>query len=97
MKLLFATVFAIISFTTFAQPWSKIEGNGNIIKDVREVGNFTAIASGGSWDVVISYSTDKTVVVEADENLLPYIKTEVEDGKLIIKSEKNINLNLVTK
>jgi hypothetical protein len=92
MKLLFITLFAIISFTTFAQPWSKVEGNGNITKEVREVGNFTAIASGGSWDVVISYNTDKTVVIEADENLIQYIKTEVEGGKLIIKSEKNINL-----
>ncbi len=83
---------AINNLATFAQPWSKIEGNGNVKKEAREVGNFTAIASGGSWDVIISYSTDKTVVVEADENLIPYIKTEVENGKLIIKSEKNIIL-----
>lgn len=92
MKSLFTTLCTIISFATFAQSWSKIEGNGNVKKEAREVGNFTAVASGGSWDVVISYSTGKTVVVEADENLIPYIKTAVEDGKLIIRTEKNVDL-----
>ncbi len=92
MKTLFTTLLSIISFTTFAQPWSKIEGNGNITKDARTLGSFTSIASGGSWDVIISYGTDKNVIVEADENLLSHIITEVKGDKLNIKTENYVNL-----
>lgn len=92
MKVLFTTLLAVISFTTFAQPWKKIEGNGNITKDVRNLGAFTAIASGGSWDIVISYGIDKNVVIEADDNLLPYIITKVQNGKLNITTDNYVNL-----
>lgn len=92
MKTVFTALLAIISFTTFAQPWKKIEGNGNLTKSVRTVGNFTAISSGGSWDVIISYGTDKDVIIEADENLMSYIITEVKGDKLTIKTENYINL-----
>lgn len=92
MKTVFTALLAIISFTTFAQPWKKIEGNGNLTKSVRTVGNYTAISSGGSWDVIISYGTDKDVIIEADENLMSYIITEVKGDKLTIKTDNYINL-----
>ncbi|MDI9365575.1 MAG: head GIN domain-containing protein [Flavobacterium sp.] len=92
MKTVFTALLAIISFNTFAQPWSKIEGNGNIVKDVRTLGSFTSIGSGGSWDVIISYGTDKNVIVEADENLLPKIITEIKGDKLTIRTENYVNL-----
>ena len=37
------------------------------------------------------------IVVEADENLLPYIETTVENGKLLIKPKKNVNLKSKSK
>ena len=92
MKTVFTALLAIISFTTFAQPWKKIEGNGNLTKNIRTVDNFTSIGSGGSWDVIISYGTDKAITIEADENLMPYIITEVKGDKLTIKTENYINL-----
>ncbi|MFC4231164.1 head GIN domain-containing protein [Parasediminibacterium paludis] len=92
MKTVFIALLAITSFTTIAQPWRKIEGNGNLTKNVRTVDNFTSIGSGGSWDVIISYGTDKEVTIEADENLIPYIITEVKGGKLNIRTENYVNL-----
>lgn len=92
MKTVFTALLAIIGFTTFAQPWKKIEGNGNVTKDVRNLGSFTAVTSGGSWDIIISYGTDKNVIVEADENLLTHIITEVKGDKLNIKTENYVNL-----
>ncbi|MBC7721098.1 MAG: DUF2807 domain-containing protein, partial [Pedobacter sp.] len=46
----------------------------------------------GSWDVQIAYGTSNTIQIEADDNLLPYIKTEVEKGTLKIDTKKYINL-----
>ncbi len=83
----------MLSLPALAQwPWEKIEGNGQIKKQTRSVSNYTAISSSGSWDVMIAYGESNSVEVEGDENLLEYIETKVEDGKLSIKSTKNVNL-----
>ena len=48
-------------------------------------------------NVQIAYGNSNSVTVEADENLLPYIETTVENGKLSIKSKKNVNLKSSSK
>ncbi len=78
---------------SFAQwPWEKIEGNGNLKKESRSVGNFTGVASSGSWDVMVAYGESNSIQVEGDENLLEYIETKVEDGSLHIRAKKSANL-----
>ena len=90
-KLLFA-FFALVSLNLSAQPWKTVKGDGNLKKETREVSNFASLSSRGSIDVQISYGTSNSIQVEADENLLPYIETKVENGQLIIQPKKNINI-----
>ena len=65
----------------------KIQGSGNIISESRELNNFTSIILLGSIDVNIKTSESNNCVVVADDNLIPFIKTEVVNNKL------NISLN----
>ena len=97
MKKLLIVLFALISLNSFAQRWETIKGNGQIKKETREVSNYTSLASQGSMDVQISYGNSGSIIIEADENLLPYIETLVENGKLSIKTKKNVNLKSSSK
>ena len=97
MKKLLIVLFALISLNSFAQRWETIKGNGQIKKETREVSNYTSLASQGFMDVQIAYGNSNSVVIEADENLLPYIETLVENGKLSIKTKKNVNLKSSSK
>ena len=81
----------------FAQPWKTIKGDGNLKKETRHVTDFTSLSSHGAMDVKISYGNSNSIEVEADENLLPYIETNVENGKLIIQTKKNVNLKSSSK
>lgn len=93
MKKILLVIALLAGIQSFAQwPWEKIEGNGHLTKESRSVGNYTAIASAGPWNVMVAYGTEKSVQVEADENLLEYIETKVEDGELSIRSKKRANL-----
>ncbi len=89
--LLFATAF--LSLSASAQRWQNIKGSGNIKKESRETGAFTGLLLQGPMDVEISYGKDNKITIEADDNLLPYIETNVENNKLIIKTKKNIGIN----
>lgn len=97
MKKLLVVLSAFISINTFAQKWETIKGDGNVKKETREVNNFTELASQGPMEVKIAYGNSDKITVEADENLLPYIETNVENGKLMIKSKKNVNLRSTSK
>jgi hypothetical protein len=94
MKKLFVAFALLLAFSTFGQwPWEKIEGNGNLKKETRQVSGYTAISSSGSWDVMVAYGESNSISLEGDENLLSYIETKVENGKLTIKNKKNVNLH----
>jgi hypothetical protein len=92
MKRLLILVLSFISVNSFAQPWKTITGNGQLKKETRNVEAFTALASLGAIDVEISYGNSKSITLEMDENLLPYIETNVENGKLTIRPKKYVNI-----
>jgi hypothetical protein len=92
MKKLWISLFMMASLPLCAQPWKIIKGDGNVKKESREVSSFTSLSSHGSMDVRIAYGNATGIQVQCDENLLPYIETTVENGKLTIKQSKNVNL-----
>jgi hypothetical protein len=61
-----------------------VQGSGNIVSESRAVSGFTQVALEGSGDLTISQGDAEGLIIEADDNLLPYIETEVRDGTLHI-------------
>lgn len=70
-----------------------LSGNGNIKTETRNVGNFNAIKSSGSIDIEITSGDTYSVSVEDDENILPVIITEVENGTLNVTYKDNTSIN----
>lgn len=66
---------------------SGIRGSGNPASETRSVEGFTTVEVGGVFQVEIVAQKDFSVQVEADDNLLEHIKTEVESGILKIETE----------
>jgi Putative auto-transporter adhesin, head GIN domain len=65
-----------------------LEGNGNSTTEERSVTSFTSVRSTSSFDVVVQYSPDTYITVEADENLQQYINAYVQGGDLILETEE---------
>lgn len=72
---------------------STIRGSGNVVTEERAVSGFNRVALSGIGSVEIIQGDTESVVVEAEDNILPLITTEVQDGTLIISQEKNRNIN----
>ena len=105
MKTLLITLAVIIIIIFFIKnnlTKNNIQGSGNIISESRELNNFTSIILLGSIDVNIKTSESNNCVVVADDNLIPYIKTEVVNNKLNISlnesysSEEKLAVNINT-
>jgi hypothetical protein len=67
-----------------------VKGSGNISTETRDIKDFRSIDVSGVFNVEIVAQKDFSVQVEADDNLIPLIKTEVNDGVLEISTEKRV-------
>ncbi|UAB80285.1 DUF2807 domain-containing protein [Marixanthomonas sp. SCSIO 43207] len=69
----------------------QVNGNGNVVTEERPVSeSFTAIRGSAGLDVFLEQGDEAKIVVEADENLLDIIETEIVEGKLKIGTKENI-------
>ncbi|MEJ7627607.1 MAG: head GIN domain-containing protein [Ferruginibacter sp.] len=64
-------------------------GSGDIISEIRNTGSFKGVRVGGDFDVTITKGDRTEVKVEADDNLIKRIETNVEGGVLRIRSKDN--------
>lgn len=90
-------VFLLLLNThSFAQK-KKIKGNGNIITTTRTISKFDKIAVSGSFYVTLVKGKQKTITIEASDNLIEVIETEVENGLLKIKFKSGWNIRTYKK
>ena len=67
------------------------KGNGIIAEDQREVTEeFTVVSASEGLDVYVIQAKDFKITVEADENIIDLIGTDIRDGKLKIHAIENI-------
>jgi hypothetical protein len=82
-----ALLTASCSFTGGGGLGGGIPGSGNVQNETREPGAFEAIAiEYPGAEIIIQQGDKENVVLEADDNLLPQLSTEVVSGTLTIKS-----------
>ena len=68
-----------------------IKGSGNAKSEIRNASGFKKIEAGGAVNLEISVQKDFSVEVEADDNLLEYVKTEMDGDTLIISTKDRIS------
>ncbi len=64
-----------------------IVGSGNIITENRQTGDFKGVSVGSAFEVEIHTGSVTEVKVEADDNIIKNIETEVSGGVLKIKNK----------
>jgi len=70
-----------------------VKGSGVLASETRSASGFTAIELAGSADVAVSFGDSESVVVEAEDNILPLIETIVQGSKLVIRTKANTTIS----
>ena len=73
----------------------KVKGSGNIVSETRQFAEFNKIHIKGAGKAIVTKGDRPSVEIKTDDNIMPIIKTEVTDGKLVV-SHKNYNLKPTT-
>jgi len=83
-RLLRATgVFALALVVLFALSGC-VRGSGNVVTEEREIGEIEQVELSGVGRLEITQGDSTALTVEADDNLMQYIKTESDNGTLEI-------------
>lgn len=89
MKLIVALLFAIFFSACEFNTGKTITGSGNVKTENRNLSGFTGISVQRALEVEVEQSDKFEVVVEADDNILSHITTEIRDGILVIETDVN--------
>ena len=68
-----------------------VRGSGTVVTETRDVAGFDAIELQTSGDVVITVTGTDSVTIEAEDNLVPLLTTEVQGGRLELGTSGSIS------
>ena len=69
-----------------------VRGSGNVISEKRDVRGFKQVELAGSGELTISQGDTESLTVEADDNIMPRIRTEVHGDRLRIGLEQGVSV-----
>ena len=91
-KLSLSVLVCLFAIQAQAQNWLKgsISGEGDVVRQEISVERFTGISLDFSGDIILVQGSGQKVTVEAQQNIIDNIKTEVKDGVWHVRYEKNV-------
>lgn len=61
-----------------------VVGSGNVATETRQVSGFSRIRLRGSGQLIVRQTGAETLSIEAEDNILPLLRSDVENGVLIL-------------
>jgi hypothetical protein len=87
LKYVFVLLVSAVTLSScFLIGGKRIRGNGNVVTQERSISGFDGVESYGSFEVFITSGNASSVKIEADENLMEYIETDIRNGVLRLKT-----------
>lgn len=82
-----------LSFTGCYKAWHIIEGNYDVQTETRSISGFSHVFNEGSFDVYIIQDASGEVIIEAESNLIPLVRTRIEGSALVVDTKDNLHNN----
>jgi putative autotransporter adhesin-like protein len=72
---------------------NQVSGSGNRQKQKRDVPSFTSISTEGAFHIEVVAQKPVALEIEADDNILPLVKTDVSNNVLYIKPSQSYSVS----
>lgn len=90
----FGTVLPVLLLALMGCTEAAVEGSGVAASDARELAAFTDIELRAAVDMAVTIGAGRSVTVTADDNVLPFVTTQVTGETLVIESEGRYSTDL---
>lgn len=86
-----SAVIALILASAACNVAGGVRGSGNVITESRVVSGFSEIVLMGSGDVVVDVGGAESLTIEAEDNIVALLESEVRGGRLELGSKSSIS------
>jgi hypothetical protein len=69
-----------------------VRGSGTVVEESRDIGDISAVELATQGRLYIEMGGSESLRIEADDNLMEYIETDVRASKLVIDNRRGTNL-----
>ncbi len=92
-----AVLFALLIVTIlgFALTHRLVIGSGNVKSEARPVSGFTQVSLDGMGDMTIQQTGTESLTIEAEDNILPLITSQVSGNRLTIGLNEGVPFSIV--
>ena len=70
-----------------------VRGSGNVVEETRSLSGVTGVNLATLGDLTIELGDTESLRIEAEDNLMEYIETDVRNGGLRIGTQEDVNLD----
>lgn len=84
-----AFLIGLFFLSVAASAQNRIKGNGNVTTKKVTTSSYDKVSVAGFYDVDLVAGSEGNITVEGEENLLPFVSIEVENGTLKITTQKD--------
>jgi hypothetical protein len=88
LKVLLVAILCLGTINVAQAQFNRIKGSGNVKSETRNVNGFTGVKTMTAINIYLTQGNEFSVRVEADDNLIDKIVTEVKDGVLRVYVDK---------
>ena len=71
----------------------RIRGSGHVVQENRNVSGFDSVKLAAMGEMNLRQGDRESLTVEAEDNILPRIQTEVEGSTLVIRVERGVSIS----
>jgi hypothetical protein len=86
-------IISIISISACGYLGKRVVGNGHIKTEERPVSAFKHVDAGGNIKLVVVQGNLKPIILEGDENILPFIEVKQDGDQINIETKHGYNLS----
>jgi hypothetical protein len=80
-----ALMFAFLSLLLVFNSCNKVKGKGDVVSETRNITGYTAISLSMEGDVYFTPDSVNSIEIQAQQNILDVIESQVEGGILVLK------------
>lgn len=71
----------------------RIRGSGKVIQEKRDVSGFNRVRLACEGEMNLQQSGRESLTIEAEDNIMPEITTDVEGGRLVIRVQRGVSIS----
>ena len=86
------TLACQVTTSDFTIGSKSVRGDGNVVEEERIVSGIRRVRIANQGDLSIELGEEESLTIEAEDNLLEYIDSDVQGGELVLETRRGYNL-----